>query len=213
LADDDVYHAVLRALPTHRDWMPLLAPITPVRQMVAPHNTLRRLVVDGAPVISGVLPVGDAVCTTNPTFGRGLSLASWGAADLVDVLAEHPDDPVRQALALDDRVAEHVAPYYLDQARVDSARLAALRHRALGTPLPPPAHQVEDVTFPKLLAAAGAHPAALRAFWELMGMLRRPEDIYHDPEVVAAVRGNGVDAGRPAMPTLDPELVAAALSG
>ena len=43
------------------------------------HNTLRRLVAGGAPVITGLHAVGDSVCTTNPTLGRGLSLALSGA--------------------------------------------------------------------------------------------------------------------------------------
>ena len=61
------------------------------------------------------------MCTTNPTFGRGLSLAMWGAADLVDVIGKH-DDWAEQTIAMDERTAEHVAPYYKEQAAVDSAR-------------------------------------------------------------------------------------------
>jgi flavin-dependent dehydrogenase len=39
------------------------------------HNSMRRLAVDGVPVVTGLAAVGDSVCTTNPTFGRGLALA------------------------------------------------------------------------------------------------------------------------------------------
>ena len=98
-----------------------------------PRNTLRRLVVDGRPVVTGLQGIGDSVCTTNPTFGRGLSLAMWGAADLVDVIGKH-DDRAEQTIAMDERTAEHVAPYYEEQAAVDSARLATLRHAILGDP-------------------------------------------------------------------------------
>jgi hypothetical protein len=52
-----------------------------VRQATA---TLRRLVVDGVPVVTGLHAVGDSVCTTNPTLGRGLSLALQGAVDPLD---------------------------------------------------------------------------------------------------------------------------------
>jgi flavin-dependent dehydrogenase len=79
--------------------------------MVGPPNTLRRLVVDGSPVVTGLHAIGDSVCTTNPTFGRGLSLAMWAAADLVDIIDKDPEDWTEQALALDGRIAEHVAPY------------------------------------------------------------------------------------------------------
>jgi len=187
LADPEVYDAALAAVPTHAAWMRVLEPISPVHQMVAPQNTLRRLVNDGTPVITGLLPVGDAVCTTNPTFGRGLSLGAWGAADLVDVLTEHPDDPARQSVALDERIADHVAPYYGDQAKVDSARLAMMRHSVFDSPLPFPSAQDTELTFPALRAAAMVNETAFRAFWALMGMLRRPDDVYSDPALAAAV--------------------------
>jgi hypothetical protein len=39
--------------------------------MAGLHNTMRRLVAGGAPVVTGLHAVGDSVCTTNPTQGRG----------------------------------------------------------------------------------------------------------------------------------------------
>jgi hypothetical protein len=108
-------------------------------------------------------------------------------ADLVDVLTEHPDDPVRQSVALDERIADHVAPYYGDQAKVDSARLAMMRHSVFDSPLPFPSAQDTELTFPALRAAAMVNQTAFRAFWALMGMLRRPDDVYSDPVLAAAV--------------------------
>ncbi|PKV97592.1 flavin-dependent dehydrogenase [Amycolatopsis echigonensis] len=197
LAHEDVYDAVLRALPTHAPWMPCMDPISPVRQMVAPRNTLRRLVVDATPRATGLLPVGDAVSTTNPTFGRGLSLAAWGAADVADVLAEHSGEPVAQVLALDARIAHHVVPYYEEQARTDLARLAALRHVVLGTPLVVQGRGAQPIGFAHLRAAAAVDATAFRALWELMGMLRSPEEIYSDPDVLAAISKTAPDLPSP----------------
>ena len=132
-----VFTAVLRTIPLYASWLDMMDPITDVAVMGGLHNTLRRLVVDGQPVILGLHAVGDAVCTTNPTFGRGLSTTLHGAADLVDVLAAHPDDPCAQALAMDRAgLGEHVAPWFADQAVSDAARLAMLRHTVLGAPPP-----------------------------------------------------------------------------
>jgi len=100
------------------------------------HNTLRRLLVGGAPVATGLHALGDAVCTTNPTLGRGLSVALRGAADLVDTLEAHGEDWTAQALVMDALVGEHMAPFYEDQAAIDRARLAALRHTIFGAPVP-----------------------------------------------------------------------------
>jgi len=137
-----VFTAVLRTVPTYAAWLDVLDPITPVFPMAGLHNTLRRLVVDGVPVATGLHALGDSVCTTNPTLGRGLSLALWGAADLADVLAGPGRDRAAPAPALDALVADHVAPFYEDQAAVDEARLARLRHTIFGAPAPalaPPA--------------------------------------------------------------------------
>jgi hypothetical protein len=185
--DAERFTAVLATVPYFADWLAVLDPITD--PMGGLRNTLRRLVVDGRPVVTGLLAVGDSVCTTNPTLGRGLGVAARGAVDLLDVLGAHPDDPHAQVMAMDEAVTGHVAPYYADQAEVDAARLAALRHTVLGAPPPPPpAHDQDRVTFAEVRAAAGYDPVVFRATWTIMGMLREPERLYRDPELVSRVR-------------------------
>jgi 2-polyprenyl-6-methoxyphenol hydroxylase-like FAD-dependent oxidoreductase len=185
IKDPDVFTAVLRTVPVASAWLEALDPISPVYPMVGPRNTLRRLVVDGRPVVTGLHAVGDSVCTTNPTFGRGLSLAMWGAADLVEVIDQYKDAWNEQAIALDARIADHLVPYYHEQAAVDAARLATLRHTILGEPAPPtPTADPDRITFTQLRVAASYDPTAFRAFWKLMFMLARPDNIYRDPHVV-----------------------------
>jgi 2-polyprenyl-6-methoxyphenol hydroxylase-like FAD-dependent oxidoreductase len=187
--DAERFAAVLATVPYFADWLVVLDPITEVFPMGGLHNTLRRLVVDGRPVATGLLAVGDCVCTTNPTLGRGLGVAARGAVDLVGVLDAHPDDPYAQAMALDEAVRGQVAPYYADQADVDAARLAVLRHTVLGAapPAPPPDDRCR-VTFAQVRAAASYDPVAFRAMWTIMGMLREPERLYCDPDLVSRVR-------------------------
>jgi len=129
------------------------------------------------------------VCTTNPTLARGLALAITGAADLVSVLGEHADDPVAQALALDELVTAHVAPYYAEQASVDGARLAQLRHSVFGDPAPePPPAEAGRVAYEQVRAGAAFDPVVFRAFWKVLGMIATPDEVYTDPEVVARTR-------------------------
>jgi 2-polyprenyl-6-methoxyphenol hydroxylase-like FAD-dependent oxidoreductase len=199
--DPAVFTAVLRTIPACAAWLAVLEPISPVFPMTGPRNTLRRLVVGGRPVVTGLQGIGDSVCTTNPTFGRGLSLAMWGAADLADVIGQH-DDPAEQAIAMDRRTAEHVAPYYEEQAVVDSARLATLRHAIMGGPAPPPPLlDPNRISFTQLRVAASFDPTAFRAFWKLMFMLCQPDDVYRDPHVIActqdALRSRGMDVLQP----------------
>ena len=185
LRDPEVFTALLSTIPAYAAWLEVLDPITGVFAMGGLHNTLRRLVVDGVPVVTGLHAVGDSVCTTNPTLGRGLSLALQGAVDLLEAIAKHGDDPVAQALAVDGLVADHVVPFYEDQAAIDAARLATLRHTVFGAPAqeaPPPS--ADRVTFAQLRAAAPFDPTAFRAIGRIMGMIGQPEEVYTDPQVV-----------------------------
>ena len=151
--DPGIFTAVLRTVPAYAAWLDVMDPITDVFPMGGLHNTLRRLVVDGTPVATGLLAIGDSVCTTNPTLGRGLALALTGAADLADTLGEHAGDPAAQALALDRLVAAHVAPFYQDQAAIDAARLAMMRHTIFGEPAPRPPADADRVSYPQLRVA------------------------------------------------------------
>ena len=213
-ARPEVFTSVLRTVPTYAAWLDVLEPISNVAAMGGLHNTLRRLVVDGEPVATGLHAVGDTVCTTNPTLGRGLSCAMRGAADLADTLREHPDDPLAQALAMDGAVEAHIAPFYADQAAVDGARLAQLRRAVFGQPAADqPAPARDRVSYAELRSAALFDPVAFRAFWTVMGMLRVPEEVYRDQQVVAQVREVIAREGA-ANPVAQPtaEQLAAALS-
>jgi 2-polyprenyl-6-methoxyphenol hydroxylase-like FAD-dependent oxidoreductase len=188
LGRPEVFTEVLRAVPGYSDWLDVLEPVSGVYPMAGLRNTLRRLVRDEAPVVTGLHAIGDTVCTTNPTLGRGLSLAITGAADLIDTLERHEADPVAQAISLDALVADHIAPFYEDQAAIDAERLAGLRHAIFGYPAPAPAPSPAvsgRVSNAQLRAAAPFDPVLFRAYWKLLGMLCHPAEIYHDPEVVA----------------------------
>jgi hypothetical protein len=91
-------------------------------------------------------------------------------------------------------VSDHVEPFYVDQAGLDGQRLAMLRHTIFGVtpPTPPTPHRPPPseptpgrVNFAQLRTAAMHDPLAFRAFWQVMGMLSRPDDIYSDPDVIA----------------------------
>jgi 2-polyprenyl-6-methoxyphenol hydroxylase-like FAD-dependent oxidoreductase len=181
----DVFTAVVRTVPLYAAWLGVLEPISHIFPMAGLHNTMRRLVVDGSPVATGLHAIGDTVCTTNPTLSRGLSLAMQSAVDLVDAIDQYGEHWSDLALALDQHASEHVEPFYTDQATTDAARLAALRHTILGTPSSPPPHRPDRVTYAQLRTAAPFDPRVFRAFWKIMGMVCHPDDVYTDPAVIA----------------------------
>ncbi|HTA11430.1 MAG TPA: hypothetical protein VK836_23120 [Streptosporangiaceae bacterium] len=215
LTDANVFTAVLRTVPPIAAWLDALEPVSGVFAMGGLHNTMRRLVVRGGPVATGLHAVGDSVCTTNPTFGRGLSVSLAGAADLTDTISAHPADLVAQALTLDSLAADHIVPFYADQAAIDGERLAMLRHAVYGAPLPREQSPCSGrITFAQLRMAASVDAAAFRGLWKIMGMTCKPADVYADPLVVARTRAalrNG--GGAPTMVRPSRDQLRAALAG
>jgi hypothetical protein len=189
LRNPEVHTAVLRSVPDFASWLDGLEPITEVYVMAGLQNTMRRLVVDGTPVATGLAAIGDSVCSTNPTLARGLALAMHGALDLLKAIEDEPEDWTAQALHLDTMIGEHVHPFFTDQAAIDGERLAMLRHNIDGGPAPKaPPPITNRVTFTQLGSAAAFDPTAFRGLWEVMGMTRPPEEIYQDPQVVVSTR-------------------------
>ncbi|MDT7746160.1 MAG: hypothetical protein QOE59_5238 [Actinomycetota bacterium] len=209
-----VFDAVLRTVPPFVPWLDIAEPTTGVHAMGGLHNTLRQLVRDERPVATGLAALGDTACTTNPTFGRGLTLALLHALDLLECTVQHADDPAAFALAMHKRGATSVAPFYADQAANDAARLAQLRHRIAGDAPPARIPVPQAVDFAELRMAAMHDPDLLRAFWTVMGMLRPPRDVYHDPAVVKRTREvlAGLDGAAP-MPQPNRHDLEAALLG
>ncbi len=76
-------------MPFYARWLDVLEPTSDVFPLGAVQNTLRRFVVDGSPIVTGLAAVGDSLCTTNPTLGRGLSFALSTAANLLDIIEKH----------------------------------------------------------------------------------------------------------------------------
>jgi len=186
--DPGIFTRVVSTVPAYRAWLDALDPITGVFVMGGLRNTLRRLVVSQVPVATGMHAIGDCVCTTNPTLGRGLAFALTGAADLTSTLAKFPGDPFAQAVAMDDLVTAHIEPHYAEQVVVDGARLSYARHVVFGDPAPEPAQEPDRVSYAEVRTAMPYDPVAFRAFWRVMGMQGLPAEIYTDPEVVASTR-------------------------
>jgi flavin-dependent dehydrogenase len=84
--------------------------VSPIARMIYPANRLRRY--DRLPTLArGVVPVGDALCSFNPTYGQGMSCAALQAVALADTLRERGAGESLDALV----------PRYLERA-VEVAR-------------------------------------------------------------------------------------------
>ena len=64
--------------------------------MAGHQNVRRHYVVDGEPLVRGLLPVGDSLCTTNPQYGWGASMALTYAFAAVSAAVVETEIPVER---------------------------------------------------------------------------------------------------------------------
>ncbi|WP_249522681.1 FAD-dependent oxidoreductase [Modestobacter marinus] len=185
LRHEDAWTAVVAACPRHAHWLDG-EPITGVLSMSGVLDRWTRAVVDGAPVVTGLVAVGDAWSCTNPSLGRGISMGLMQVACLRDVLRDGVDDgPQEFAERWDDRVESALTPWYRATLAVDRARLAEVRALREGqTPAPPEGR----AALGPALGRAAAHDAELfRAMLEIAGCLALPPEVFSRPGLAERV--------------------------
>jgi 2-polyprenyl-6-methoxyphenol hydroxylase-like FAD-dependent oxidoreductase len=156
----------------------------------------RSFVLDGAPVVTGVLPVGDAWACTNPSVGRGASIGSMHAVALRDHLRTASlDDPVALAAGWHDATMASVEGWYRATLDFDRHRLAEIEAGIAGVPYEPddPSFEITQA----LQAGAMNDPDVFRAFLSIAGAIATPEELLAQPglfEKVVAAGGGWRDA-------------------
>jgi len=182
------YDATLAAIPLAAPWIlpENGTPLHDVDTMAGHQNVRRHWVVDGEPVVLGLLPVGDALCTTNPVYGWGASMALTYAFAAVDAIGAGGD---ARAIALryDDAVRDEADGVYQESAAMDRTR----GYRWRSDPIPE--HDVAEAERQSLIAegimqGARRDPVLGRAFLRRMNLLDAPHSILDDPEVARRAR-------------------------
>ena len=119
----EAFEAAARAIPGLAEWIdPARAhPITPVLPGGRLRNTYRgQLDEQGRVPLPGLVHVGDAVCTTNPTAGRGIAAGLRQAQHLVELIGEHPADITAATVAFDEWCTANIRPWYDDHVYWDA---------------------------------------------------------------------------------------------
>lgn len=174
--DAEVFTRVISACPAHAHWVTQGEPITGVLPMAGVLDRLRRYVVDDRPLVSGLLAVGDAWASTNPSAGRGLSVGLMHARALRHLLRDRPPVDAGLTVAWDEVTEAEVTPYFRAQELADHHRVAemdAVRERRPG---PPPHPGVV-----RLLAAAMHDADAFRALLEVALSMDLPLSVLARP--------------------------------
>lgn len=120
LRDDACFERAVAQIPCLAPWTDpaRFEPLTPVMRGGTLVNAYRG---QGDPP-AGVFFVGDAVCTTNPSAGRGVTLGLQQAGALLRLLDEHAD-PRDACAAFDDWCTAQVRPWFEDHLHGDASIL------------------------------------------------------------------------------------------
>ncbi|HEX6489126.1 MAG TPA: NAD(P)-binding protein [Candidatus Dormibacteraeota bacterium] len=179
-----VWEKVVRAFPHAAHWLDG-KPLSDVIPMAGVLDRNRRTIVDGRPVVTGLIAIGDAWACTNPQAGRGLSLGLMHATALRDAVRAHGDDPAALALRLDELTESELTPWYRDQVNRDRQRAAD--HQAVidGRPQPPPTP--ERAAANALFAAVGQDADVARGWFEVFANINLPSEVLSRPEIAEKV--------------------------
>jgi 2-polyprenyl-6-methoxyphenol hydroxylase-like FAD-dependent oxidoreductase len=179
------FDAVTHLMPGVTPWIDKsnATPINDVAVMSGQRNIRRHFVVDGRPAALGLLPVGDSLCTTNPTYGWGASMALTYAFAAVGAIVDNGDDPEATALAYDAAVSPEADAVYRESAAMDRLRIYRWRRTEI------PEHDVAEMRRQDLIArgvqrGSTRDPVLGRAFLRRSNLLERPNAVLDDPEVV-----------------------------
>lgn len=98
----------------------------------------RRFVVDGVPVATGIVSLGDSWACTNPSLGRGITMGLMHALGTVEVVQQQLNDPLAFTLAQDSMTETRVTPWYRNTVEFDRTRIAGFNALIEGRPEPEP---------------------------------------------------------------------------
>lgn len=181
LARDDVWERLLAAFPLAAHWGEG-EPLGPVQVMARIEDRQRTFVVDGMPVATGVLAVGDSWACTNPSVGRGISIGLLHAVALRDLLREvSPAERVGLARRWHELTLERVDPFVQDTLAFDRHRLGELDAAIEGRE-----YETDDPGFAlgqALAASAGRDPDQFRHFLDVAALNARGVDVLGRPGV------------------------------
>jgi 2-polyprenyl-6-methoxyphenol hydroxylase-like FAD-dependent oxidoreductase len=179
LRDPATFHRVIAASPRHAHWLDG-EPITPIGLLAGVLDQYRRFAIDGEPVITGFVAVGDAWACTNPSGGRGLTLGLLQAQVLRHAIRNHLNDPGTLSREYDAETERIVGPFYRNQLAADRARIAEMNALEEGSPMPAP-----NPTFAKLIFAAAQDADVLRGVIEIAMCVSLPQQVISRPRIAA----------------------------
>ena len=171
-------------LPAARSWVDPAAsePIAQVHVMAGTINRVRDLVVDGRPVVLGLVAVGDALVCTNPLYGRGCALGGVHARLLATALRDHGGDFEALALQLHEGAQREIVPWYQASVAQDEAARQARKADASAS-----VTGITSILADGLLPLTRIDATVSRAFFRMVNLLTPPAAVFSDVALMARV--------------------------
>jgi 2-polyprenyl-6-methoxyphenol hydroxylase-like FAD-dependent oxidoreductase len=186
LKDVDTWTRTWRSFPLVAHWVDAEPLDDEIAIMAKIEDRHRSFVVDGTPVATGVLAVGDSWACTNPSLGRGASIALIHAVALRDLLrVASIDFPMEIAQRWHEVTDATVEPYYRATLDFDRHRLAEIEAGIEGKAYDPgdPQYDIAQA----LASAANQDPDLFRVFLKIVGVLACPDELFAEPGVLDKV--------------------------
>jgi 2-polyprenyl-6-methoxyphenol hydroxylase-like FAD-dependent oxidoreductase len=137
LCTDDGFARFHTAVPAIAPWIHAGRPISKLHAMGRLENRYRRLADSDGPIASGVVLLGDSALHTNPTAGRGTSLAFAQAQHLAATLG-NAADPVSYTADFDAWTDTNIGAWYQPQAQAAASLARRMQAAVDGKSSPPP---------------------------------------------------------------------------
>jgi 2-polyprenyl-6-methoxyphenol hydroxylase-like FAD-dependent oxidoreductase len=186
----EVWTNVIKSMPLCAHWLDAEPLDDRVAVMAKIEDRHRSFVLDGDPVATGVVALGDSWACTNPSVGRGISIGTIHAVGLRDLLREMPADPVALQQQWSDITVATAEPWYRSTLAFDEGRLAEVDALLEGRTLEPtPGFEMGKA----LGAAAGEDPEMLRALLDIVNVLALPDEVFARAGVLERVVELGGD--------------------
>ena len=188
----------LKALRDLRNWTALVAacplhahlieapPITDIVALGGILDRYRRFVVDGRPVATGIVAVGDSWACTNPSLGRGITMGLLHAVGTLEVVRKHLGHPLALAEAHHEMTETHLTPWYRHTTDIDRTRVARIDAVIAGQPAPPPGDMAARIRDAFLLAMR-FDADLFRAYAEIMCLITPPHEVLGRPGLVDTI--------------------------
>ena len=192
LREVDRFEKVVRSLPLVAHWLdgePIEDRVVSITKI---EDRWRSLLVDGQPVVTGLVAVGDAWACSNPSFGRGASIGMLHGLVLRDTLREtENEDPFALVSTFHTATTDAVAPWFFWTRFEDRHRLAEIDSLIAGRHYEPADRRWELEQ--ALANAVMKDPDLLRAFFRAAFVLDPLDEALAAPGVSERVMELGAD--------------------